>query len=104
MCTCTLQCTVIRPTREFFSVEVSINGAGREIFKDTLLSYSFSSETSVNDGHLRGPLTLTPVVKRLAVELSLPVLRLYRLEFKHPTFRMRGNALTDCATSAAVWF
>ena len=28
---------------------------------------------TVYNGHLRGPLTLTPVAERLAVELSLPV-------------------------------
>ena len=29
---------------------------------------------SVYNGHLRGPVTLTPITERLAVELSLPVL------------------------------
>ena len=29
---------------------------------------------TVYNGHLRGPVTLTPVAERLAVELSLPVL------------------------------
>ena len=28
----------------------------------------------INNGRLRGPVTLTPVAERLAVELSLPVL------------------------------
>ena len=28
----------------------------------------------LNNGHLRGPVTLTPVAERLAVKLSLPVL------------------------------
>ena len=32
--------------------------------------------TTVYKGHLRGPVTLTPIAERLAVELSLPVLRL----------------------------
>ena len=32
--------------------------------------------TSVYNGHLRGPVSLTPIVDRLAVELSLHVLRL----------------------------
>ena len=31
-------------------------------------------KTSVYNGHLRGPVTLTPVAERLAVESSLPVL------------------------------
>ena len=29
--------------------------------------------TSVYNGHIRGPMTLTPIAERLAVELSLPV-------------------------------
>ena len=48
---------------------------------------------SVNNGHLRGPVTLTPIAERLAVELSLPVLTtgLSRLRFEHQTFRLRGE-------------
>ena len=54
--------------------------------------------SSVYYGHLRGPVTLTPITKRLAVDQSLPVLRLClsRLGFKHPTFRLlceRSNQL-----------
>ena len=49
--------------------------------------------TSVYNGHLRGPVRLTPIAERLAVELSLPVftLGLSRLEFKLPSFRLRGE-------------
>ena len=32
-----------------------------------------SKITSVYNGHHRGPVTLTPIAERLAVELSLPV-------------------------------
>ena len=48
---------------------------------------------SVYNGHLRGPVTLTPIAERLAVELSLPVLTtgLSRLRFEHQTFRLRGE-------------
>ena len=48
---------------------------------------------SVYSGHLRGPVTLTPISERLAVELSLPVF--LRLEFEHPTCRLgeRSNPL-----------
>ena len=35
---------------------------------------------SIYDGHLLGPVTLTPVAERFAVELSLPVLRLRSVE------------------------
>ena len=31
---------------------------------------------AVYNGHLRGPVTLTPIAERFAMELSLPVLRL----------------------------
>ena len=51
--------------------------------------------SSIYNGHLWGPVTHTPVAKRLAVELSLTVfffyLGLFWLGFKHPTFRMRGE-------------
>ena len=47
------------------------------------------------NGHIQGPVTLTPVAERLASELSLPVydLGLSRLGFEHPiaTFRMPGK-------------
>ena len=42
-------------------------------------------------GHLRGPVTLTPMAKRLAVTTSFTDLGLSRMEFKLPTFRMRGE-------------
>ena len=66
-------------------------------------------DTRLN-GHLRGPVTLTPVAKRLAVDMSLLILSsfnymylsLSRLGFEHLTFRMSGeiNALTDCVIAA----
>ena len=37
----------------------------------------YKKHATVYNGHLRGPVTLTPVPKRLAVELSLPVLATY---------------------------
>ena len=51
---------------------------------------------SVYNGHLRGPVTLTPVAERLAVELSLHCtcfydLGLLQLGFEHPTFRLLGQ-------------
>ena len=53
--------------------------------------------TSVYNGHLREPMTLTPIAERLAVELSL--LGLSRLGFEQLTFRLRGersNLLRHC--------
>ena len=49
--------------------------------------------TSVNNGHLHGPMTLTPIAERLSEELSLRVfygLVLPRLGFEHQTFRLLG--------------
>ena len=43
----------------------------------------------------RGPVILTPIAERLAVELSLPVFTtskgLPRLGIEHPTFRLQGQ-------------
>ena len=46
---------------------------------------------SIYNGHIGGPVTLTPIAKHL--ELSLPVydLVLSRLGFEHPTFRLLGE-------------
>ena len=49
---------------------------------------------SVYNGHLWGPVSLTPTAERLAVELSLPVLTnlgLSRLGFEDSTLRLRGD-------------
>ena len=46
---------------------------------------------TVYNGHLRGPVTLTPVAERLAVELSLPVATGDRT----PISRMRGERSTS---------
>ena len=60
---------------------------------------------SVYNGHLRGPVTLIPIAKLLAVELSLPVfydLDLLRMEFKHPTFHLPVNVLTHWDTADVI--
>ena len=54
--------------------------------------------TSVYNGHLRGPVTLTPIAARLAV-LSLPVVRLRSSNTQSSA--CAANALTHCATAAA---
>ena len=58
-----------------------------------IVAYLLWHGAFVYNGHLRGPLTLTPIAERLAVELSLPVydLGLSRLRFEHSTFRLRGQ-------------
>ena len=59
---------------------------------------------SIYNGHLRGPVTLTPNAERLAVELSLPVLttRVCRgWDSNTQPSAFGANALTNCATAAA---
>ena len=47
---------------------------------------------TVYNGHRRGPVTLSPVAERLAVELSLPVfLRLRSVATGDQTLRHRGG-------------
>ena len=49
---------------------------------------------SVYNGYLRGPVTLTPIAERIAVELSLPLfydLGLPQLGFENPTFCLWGQ-------------
>ena len=60
--------------------DVTITGEGLQILTLFWILWSLSSEgslachgASVYNGHLRGPVTLTPVREHLAVELSLPV-------------------------------
>ena len=55
------------------------------------------------DGHLRGPVTLTPIAQRLAVELSLPVFMTYACRGWDSNTHISAcwmNALTDCAIAA----
>ena len=57
---------------------------------------------SVNDGHLRGPVTLTPNAKRLAVGLSLPVFTTLICRGWDSTTSPSdsgANCLTHCATA-----
>ena len=56
------------------------------------VSYLLWHGASVYNGHIH-PVTLTTIVERLPVELSLPFLRLglSRLRFEHKTFPLRGE-------------
>ena len=70
---------VFHPTRIFHSYgDVIIAGEGLQLLTYARDSWPLSSEGSlachVCNGYLRGPVTLTPIAERLAVEL--PVLRL----------------------------
>ena len=69
--------------------DVIITGEGLQFFTFTRHSWQLSSEgflsvphllwhgASVFNGHLRGPVTVTPIAERLEVELSLPVFTTY---------------------------
>ena len=58
------------------------------------------TRASVLNGHLRGPVTLTPIAERLAVELSLPAFEdfgLSRLGFEYQPSACWANTLTHDA-------
>ena len=58
---------------------------------------------SVYNGHVRGPVTLTPIADRLAVELSLPVFTTYvcrRWDSNTQPSACEASTLTHCATAA----
>ena len=59
----------------------------------------------VYNGHLRGPVTLTPIAFQLAVEQSLPVLKAKVCcgwESNTQPYACRAIALTHCATAAST--
>ena len=61
---------------------------------------------SVYNGHLRRPVTLTPIAERLAVELSLPVFTILvnsGWDSNTQPSAYGANALTNCATAAVCW-
>ena len=73
----------------FFSVTTSLTGA------------------SFYNWYLRGPVTLTPIAERLAVELSLYVCTAYVCRGWYSNTQpsaCRANALTHCATTAVTLF
>ena len=60
---------------------------------------------SVYNGHLRGPVTLTSIAERLAVELSLPVFTTYVCrgwDTNTQPSACEANALAYCATAAVI--
>ena len=56
---------------------------------------------SVYNGHLRGPVTLTPIAERLTVELSLPAFTTWVFLDWDSNTLPSSNALTHCVTAAA---
>ena len=62
--------------------------------------------TSVYNGHLREPVTLTIVAGRLSVKLSLPVLTTWACRGRDSNTKPAAcetNALSDCATAANIY-
>ena len=96
-------CFFLSHSRIFHSyVDVTISGEGLQILTYAWHSWPLSSEGFFNvphllrhvyDGLLRGPVPLTPVAERLAVELTLPVLRLRSVAtgYRTPISRLRGE-------------
>ena len=73
----------------------------------TIEQWWFFLETSVYSGHILGPVTLTPIAERLAVDLSLPVFTTYVCrdwDSKSQRSACEANALSDCGTAAVVWY
>ena len=61
--------------------------------------------TSVYNGNLQGPVTLTPIAKRLAVELSLPVFTTNFCRGRNSNTQhsaSEATALAHCATAAVT--
>ena len=71
----------------------------------SLACHTFSDKgDSVYNVHLRGPVTLTPIVEHLPVELRLPVFTTYVCRGWHANTQSSAcgaKALTHCATAAA---
>ena len=88
--------TFFRPIREFFTHLETSPLPVKDLCSTLMAVVQWGSlgvphllwhGTFVYNGHLRGPVILTPNAERLAVELSLLVLTIYW--FEHPTFRLR---------------
>ena len=107
---------VFRPTREFFiHLETSplpVKGCkfwpmlgtyGQWVFFH--VPHLLWHGAPVYNGHLRGPVTLTPIAFQLAVEQSLPVLKAKVCcgwESNTQPYACRAIALTHCATAAST--
>ena len=74
-------CLFVRPARELFHSNRDVNAANLDLCW-TLIAieqgvffacHTYCGRGGPVNGHLRGPVTLTPIAERLAVELSLPV-------------------------------
>ena len=80
-------------TREFFH-SLPLKSCARHSWQLSIEGSLACHTNCVYNGHLRGPVTLSPVDKRLssgAVTTCFCDLGLSRLEFEHSTFRMQGK-------------
>ena len=70
----------------------------------TISHVTLSCSQYLYNGHLRGPVTLTPIAERLEVELSLPVFTTFvcRWDSNTQPSACGANALTGCATAAVA--
>ena len=113
---CLFVCGFKSHSRKFHSYgDVTIIGEELQIMTYSQHLWPLSSEdslachtfcvlwASVHNGHLRGPVTLTPIAESLAVELSLPVFfNCYYCgsdSYTQPS-TCEAIALTDCITAA----
>ena len=98
---CLIVCVFLSHLRIFHSNgDVTIASEGLQILTFALRSWPLSSEgswachTDCDKGHLRGPVTLTPISECLesgAVTTYFFDLGLSQLGFEHPTFHLRGK-------------
>ena len=113
----------VRPTRQFFTI------VGERLQKFHLCSAVMAIEQwgffnvshllwhgpTVYNGHLRGPLTLTPIAKRWAEELVLPVLTTWSVttgdRTPNPACEANALPLTHCgglkvgmSSSKCIWY
>ena len=62
------------------------------------MPYLLYHGASVYNGHLRGPVTLTPIAERLAVEPSLPAFKTVAAGIRTPNNPL-ATALNHCTTA-----
>ena len=107
---CLFVCGVLSHSRSFHLYgDVTIAGERLQIFTYARHLWPLSSEGSLachtycDTSVYNGPVTLTPIAERLAVKLSLPVLRLSSVPagIRTPNLPL-ANAINHCAI-AAVW-
>ena len=98
------------PTREFFThmgtSPLLVKGCKWLLSSEgSLASHTYCDSGTVYDSHLRGPVTLTPIAERLAVERSLHVFTTYvsrGWDSNTQPSACGANAHTHCATATVL--